>query len=103
MTKAKQNLMNTNAQVANAFASVTLDEVIGLARGAAARQRAQQHGADQAEAGESGDQEDATMDDVSPLQENGPPIILVLAIGINIAQDFQRDNNNVLEDAVEPV
>lgn len=93
--------MNTSAQVANAQASMTVENVVGLDRDAAARQADEQSATERdaasAGAGESADQADATLDDVLPLQNDGAPIYVVMAISINIAADYQKDNSNVVE------
>lgn len=100
MKKAKQNIMNTSAQVARSEIVLGLPNTVGAAQGAAGPTTADGREADQQtgspSSGESGDQEEGASEGVSVFQES-TPIIVALAISINFAADFQKGNENVVE------
>jgi len=107
--KAKQRLVNLSAQVAHAQANMTVENVAGLARDAAARPTAgrptpQRETAPSVD-GESTDLEDGASaeedggasDEATTLQNGVFPIYLVLAISVNLAEDYQKANRNVVD------
>lgn len=113
MKKAKQRLVNASAQVAQAEANMTVENVVGplntAARpatgpsaegGGSAAAPSSASVADAASTGRDDGAESAGDADgapVSPQQAVLPPIYLALAISVNFAADYQKNNRNVVE------